>query len=389
MPGNATEDILDAETLARLDLPIRDARGLPPMAYTSGDFFRRETDRLFRGGWMGVAFSHDIPGPGDALPLSVAGVELLLVRDQQRKVRAFHNVCRHRGSTVLQEPARGLSVLRCPYHCWSYGLDGRLRAAPMWEGPGRGRLGSLDAAENALAPIRCGEWQDLIFVNIADNAPPLDRFVAPLDARWQRFDLGALQPFTHAERVVDANWKVVLEGFLEVYHENCLHRSLSYRVAPDGRPTWTDIMEGDVMGFAGVLPAAEAEDAAPALARVPGMPPADPVPVDIVLLFPSTSVAVMADHIVRTIWTPVSPTQTRWRSAWYFVGAEQPSEAQRKACDDVVNFWLEVRAEDLAALLRVQKGLSSWDSAPKEIKFAPFWEEIVRHFQRHVARRLA
>jgi choline monooxygenase len=388
MPSNVTAEILSNERIARLDLPIGEARGLPPKAYTSSDFFNLENDRLFRGGWMSVAFSHDIPNPGDAIPLSVAGVELLVVRDEEQNVRAFHNVCRHRASTVLQAPATGLSELRCPYHCWSYELDGRLRSAPMWEGPGRGKLGSLDARENALAPIRCGEWQDLIFVNVTGTAPPLEKFVALLEQRWQRFDLGALHPFAHSERVIHANWKVVLEGFLEVYHESCLHKNLTYRVDRDGKPTWTDIMDGDVMGFTGALPAVGEDGPAPALPRVPGMPSTGPAPADIVLLFPSTSINVMDDHVVRTIWTPVSPTETRWRSAWYFAGDACRSDTMRKTCEEIVEFWHDIRTEDLGALLRVQKGLSSWDSSPKEIKFAPFWEEIVRNFQRHIVRRL-
>jgi choline monooxygenase len=389
MASDVIEEILSEARNGRLDLPTRDARGLPPKAYTSDAFFKLETERLFRGGWMSVAFSHDISKPGDALPLSVAGVELLVLRDKELNVRAFNNVCRHRASTVLQEPAKGLSALRCPYHCWVYELDGRLRLAPMWEGPRGGKLGSLDAVQTALLPIRCQEWQDLIFVNLTGNAPPLDEFVEALAIRWNRFDLGALVPFAHSERVINANWKVVLEGYLEVYHENCLHKSLSYRVNRDGNPTWTDIMDGDIMGFTGVLPSAGTSDsAASILPRIPGMPPSGPASADIVLLFPLTTINILDDHVVRTIWTPISATETRWRSAWYFVDDALESEAGRAACQQIVEFWHEIRSEDLAALLRVQRGLSSWDSAPKEIRFAPFWEEIVQYFQRHIVRRL-
>ncbi len=388
MHTDKTADILTKQTLAQLDLPLGDARGLPPKAYTSPVFFQQETEALFRGGWMSVAFSHDIPNSGDAIPLSVAGVELIVVRDKKLNVRVFHNVCRHRASTVLQAPATGLNALRCNYHCWSYELTGELLAAPMWVGRGGGRLGSLDAQETALTPVRCGEWQDLIFVNIDGKAAPLEQFVLTLDQRWQCFDLAALTPFAHSERVIDANWKVVLEGYLEVYHEACLHKSLGYRLDADGKATWQDIMEGDLMGFTGALPANSAAEPSPVLQRVPGMPTTGPGPVDIMLLFPSTTINVLEDHVVRTIWTPISPTQTRWRSAWYFVGDASKSDAMRATCDSIVAFWHEIRSEDLGALLRVQKGLSSWDSSAKEIRFSPFWEEILRYFQRHIARRI-
>ena len=389
MNNDPVARILGGDVLKLLEMPIAEARGLPPGAYTRPDFFQLEQERLFRGGWISVAFSHDLPNPGDAMPFSVAGVELLIVRDWERDVRAYHNVCRHRASTVLGAPAKGLKTLRCPYHCWSYGLDGRLLSAPMWEGRSGGR-GSLDAGENALVPINCGEWQDLVFVNIGGEAPALGEFVAPLERRWRGYDLLATTaPFAHAERVIPANWKVVLEGFLEVYHEACLHRSLTYRVDRDGKPTWADVMDGDVMGFAGVLPSKDDDAAASPLRRIPGMPASGKATTDIFLLFPTTSVNVLEDHVVRTIWTPISAEETRWRSAWYFATDPHSSEAARKACADTVDFWHEIRGEDLSAITRVQKGLSSIGFPGKPSRFSPFWEEIVRHFQRHVARRLA
>lgn len=377
------------EALHRLEQPIAEARGLPPVAYTSPEFFRLEQERLFRGGWMSVAFSHDIPAPGDAMPVTMAGVELVIVRDAGHGVRAFHNVCRHRCATVLDAPARGLKNLRCPYHGWSYALDGRLVLAPMWDGPARGGLGKLDADANALAPVACGEWQDIVFVNVDGKSGPLADYVAPLEKRWMGFDLLSRQtPFAHSERVIPANWKAVLEGFLEVYHEACLHPKLNYRVDTQGRPTWTDVIEGDAMGFAGVLPARDPDAAVSVLPRVPGMPATGAVTTDIFLLFPATAINMLEDHVVRTIWTPVSASETRWRSAWYFAADAGASDSIRKACADIVDFWHQIRAEDLSALIRVQKGLSSAGFPHKQIQFSPFWEEIVRHFQRHVARRL-
>ena len=386
---NDTSIAMMREALHRLDLPIAEARGLPPSAYTSPEFFRQEEERLFRGGWMSVAFSHDIPAPGDAMPVTMAGVELLIVRDSKQKVRAFHNVCRHRCATVLDAPTKGLKTIRCPYHGWSYGLDGNLVLAPMWDGPGGGRLGRLDADANALAPVACGEWQDIVFVNIDGMAGSLSDFVAPLDDRWKGFDLLSTRaPFAHAERVIPANWKVVLEGFLEVYHEACLHPTLTYRVDEKGRPNWTDITEGDVMGFAGILPARDPNAAPSVLPRVPGMPATGAATADIFLLFPATAINMLEDHVVRTIWTPVSATETRWRSAWYFAADAGASEAVHNACLNVVEFWQQIRAEDLSAIVRVQKGLSSVGFPEKQIQFSPFWEEIVRHFQRHISRRL-
>ena len=371
--------------IENLDRPLHDARGLPAAAYTHEAFFREEIARIFRRKWLGVAFSHELPNNGDARPLKLAGVELLLVRDNEGRMRAFHNVCRHRASIVLQEPAKGLTALRCPYHCWTYNLDGTLKLAPMWEGPRGGAKGSLDPKENALAELHCGEWQDIVFVNLSTDASPLSEYVAPLEQRWTRFDFTSLSPFGQRERIIDANWKVVMEGLLEVYHESFVHESLGYRVDAKGVKTWNDIMVDDIMGFEGVLPA---DDDAGPLPRIAGMPKAGPVSTDIFLLFPTTSINVMDTHVVRTLWEPVSLNQTRWRSTWYFPTEVVNDPSYRKTCEDIVDFWLTIRSEDLGVVLSTQRGLESWSSASRETRFSPYWEEIVRHFQRHVVRSL-
>jgi choline monooxygenase len=371
-----------------LDRPLHEARGLPPIAYTDATFFEQEVARIFRRKWLGVAFSHELANNGDARPLKLAGVEVLLVRDNDGRMRAFHNVCRHRASVVLQEPAKGLTALRCPYHCWTYNLDGTLKLAPMWEGPRQGARSSLDPKDNALTELRCGEWQDIIFVNLSADAVPLSDYVAPLDQRWKHFDFTALRPFGQRERVIDANWKVVMEGLLEVYHENFVHESLGYRVDAKGEKTWRDIMAGDIMGFEGVLPDTNSDNGGDGLPRIAGMPQTGPVSSDIFLLFPATSINVMETHLVRTLWEPTSLKQTRWRSAWYFPTEVVNDPKYRETCEEIIDFWLTIRSEDLRVVLSIQRGLESWDSAFREIKFSPYWEEIVRHFQRHVVRAL-
>ncbi len=117
-------EILGKEAIIKLRRPVAEARGLPGAAYTSEEFYQLEQERLFPRTWMGVAFAHEIPDPGDAIPVTVAGLPVILLRDKKGEIRAFHNVCRHRAALVLREPEKGLSNLRCPYHAWTYGLDG-------------------------------------------------------------------------------------------------------------------------------------------------------------------------------------------------------------------------------------------------------------------------
>ena len=287
--NTSATDILGADRLARLELPIAEARGLPSEAYTSQALFDLERERLFRRTWMGAAFAHEIPQPGDALPLTIAGVEVIVLRDREGDVRAFHNVCRHRASTVLQEPAKGLAHLRCPYHCWTYDLDGRLKATPLWDGTPKGKNYTLDPAENALVPIRCGVWHDIVFVNLTGDATPLEDYVAPLSKLWAGYDLDSPRPFEHAESTMDANWKVVKEGLLDVYHEEFVHPALSYRIDRDGTKTWEDIMVGRHHGDALRRPRRRRRPPGPVVAETSrnasGRPHAD-------IYFPAVSVGL-------------------------------------------------------------------------------------------------
>ena len=384
-PGRETHPGAIAEDLSK---PIAEARGLPAHAYTDPAWYAREQAQLFRGGWVGVGFSHDIPEVGDSIPMKVAGAEIVVLRGEDGQARAFHNVCRHRAARVLQAPGKGLKSLACPYHSWTYGLDGCLKSAPMFEGPKKGPTGSLDGDAYGLLPVRCHEWRDFIFVNVDGEAPPFEDYTRYLDERWTHFDLAAFPPYTHRDLTLKANWKVVMEGVLEVYHEKFVHPKLDYRIGPDGKQTWIDVLEDDIMGFVGLL--TEGAGGAPSgpLPRVPGMPETGPAVPDIFLLFPNASINVMEDHIVRTIWTPVSPTETHWRSCWYFAPAVADDPAKKKAAEDEVAFWLEIRHEDAPLVEEVQAGLQAWHPTARNTVFSPYWEAIVQHFQKQVVAKM-
>src|SRR5260221_10318874 len=123
-------ELLGRDAIAALQRPLETARALPPAAYTDADFFALERKLVFHRNWIGVAFGHDIPAPGDAMPVDAAGVPLIVLRHPRGAGRAFHNVCRHPRAAIIDAPVRGQPSLRCPHHRWAHGVDGRLRAAP-------------------------------------------------------------------------------------------------------------------------------------------------------------------------------------------------------------------------------------------------------------------
>ena len=111
------------------------ASGLPGFAYSDDDFWRHENDSLFSASWVFAGFVHELSRPGDVVPVTVAGRPLLLVRDKQGTIRAFHNVCRHRCLKLVDKPGNAGAMIRCPYHSWSYSFDGKLRSTPYFGGP--------------------------------------------------------------------------------------------------------------------------------------------------------------------------------------------------------------------------------------------------------------
>ncbi len=146
---------------------------------------------MFRGGWIALLFDHQLPDPGDQMPVEAAGLPLVAVRDRAGDVRVFHNVCRHRASLVVPTPVRGQPTMRSPYHGWAYGLDGTLRATPLWDGQRVTSPEALDRSRLGLREVRCGVWSGVVWIDLSGTAPPLAEHVAPLTALWREIAASA------------------------------------------------------------------------------------------------------------------------------------------------------------------------------------------------------
>ena len=217
--------------LANVIRPIeQQPGGLPNEAYVSDEFAAWEREALLARSWACIASGRRVPEAGDACPIEFAGVPLMMLRGHDGEVRVFHNVCSHRGMALLDKPARLRGAIRCPYHSWTYGLDGSLRSTPMIGGVGRNDCAGFERARHGLKPVRTATWLDAVFVNLSGGAPPFETFIAPVAERWRDFD-GA--PLHHEKRdssfVLDVacNWKLAVENFCEAYHLPWIHPSLN------------------------------------------------------------------------------------------------------------------------------------------------------------------
>ena len=210
------------------------ALGLPGTAYLEG-FFALEQRTIFPRSWCAIAFASDIPEPGDAMPVELGGWPLILVRTQDGSVRAFHNVCRHRGMRILAEPCRALRNFVCPWHSWTYDLEGQCVATPRIGGQRAHQDPDFDCTDVDLRPVATAVWLDMVFVNISGDAPDFKTHIRPLDELLSAYERSAMQVGNGWSMDFSGNWKITVEGALEDYHLPFVHSQFG-AAESDGEP---------------------------------------------------------------------------------------------------------------------------------------------------------
>lgn len=179
--------------------------------YRSPEVYERDLERVVWPGWIVAAHASELAEPGDYLLLDIDRESVIVTRDQEGEVRALVNVCRHRGSRVCVERRGRLHAFVCPYHGWSYALDGRLRSR-------RHMPCGFDRAAHGLKRLRAAVFHGLVFVTFDEWAPALEPALAPLSPPLEPYALEATRVAAMRTYSVDANWKLVVENFMECYH---------------------------------------------------------------------------------------------------------------------------------------------------------------------------
>lgn len=333
-------------------------RTLPAEAYLSEAHFERERQAIFLADWICVARTERLPRPGDYVEVDAAGESVVLVRDRDRRLRGYYNVCRHRGCTLVPSGDRGATGadgrlgagIRCPYHSWTYGLDGRLRKAPFVE--------DVDAYRDRLSlhPVEVDAWGGFVFVRLTAGTPSLADRLGAVPERLRRYGLADLRTAARLVYEVEANWKVIAENYNECYHCGPVHPELC-RIVPafkerggagldwdrgiphrDGAFTFTDTGTTD-------------------RAPLPGLSPEERRRHKGELVYPNLLLSLSADHVTAfTLW-PEGPGKTRVTCDFLF----HPEEMARESFDpsDAVEFWDLVNRQDWEVCRRVQRGMRS------------------------------
>ncbi len=345
---------IDPARLRPVASPLEDARTLPAEAYLSDEVFAWERRHLFEASWVCVGRSDVVARAGDQHAVSIGDEGVLLVRRDDGALRAFSNVCRHRGHELLEPGAStNLRAIKCPYHAWVYSLDGALAGAPRF-----GDVPGFEKADFPLIPAPVAEWHGWVFVNASGDAPPLEEHLGNLEelvGPWAPERMFVAE--TH-EYVVEANWKGITENYHECYHCPSIHPALC-EVTP------TDSGENFPHDGCWVGGSMELKEHAETMSlsgaslgvRIPGLTDKQAREVYYLGLFPNLLVSLHPDYVMTHRMEPLSPGRTRVECAWLF-----PPEATERADFDPAyasEFWDITNREDWRACESVQRGLSS------------------------------
>jgi Rieske 2Fe-2S family protein len=335
---------LQAAELAEVLAPFGASRMLPGSAYTAEPVLAWERRHLFAGAWTCVGRRDELFAGGVTQRAVVAGDVGVLLTVAGEELRGFGNVCRHRGHELLPDggTARRGAVV-CPYHGWSYRLDGGLAAAPRMPTV-------LVASDHGLAEVPVAAWQGWVFVNAAGGAPPLPAYLGALAGLVDPYRPEALTLGARHTYEVAANWKVIVENYHECYHCPLIHPELCKVSPPASGENWA--LPGAWVG--GAMDLRSHAETMSLSGRSAGVfiegAPRDTV--RYVGLFPNLLISAHPDYVMTHRLEPLAPDRTRIGCDWYFPdGVADPAYA--------VEFWDLTNREDWAACESVQRGVSS------------------------------
>ncbi len=332
------------------------AKSLAQRYFVSPEIFAQEQRKIFSEQWILVGHQSQIPKGGDYFISEVGGESLIVVRDQRSAIRGFYNVCRHRGTRLREDPSGHVSAIQCPYHAWTYGLDGRLIGAPHMDGvPG------FDKADYSLHPVNLGLWAGFIFVNLASaSTSPSDRDYMSLE-EWLAQLAGKfpnLPKLRSAKRIdynVQANWKLIFENYSECYHCPGVHPTLSKLSPYDSAEN--DLTEGPFLG--GFMRITKGNSLTMS-GKSCALPIGDFREFDRIFyysIFPNMLLSLHPDYVMVHQLCPLSPDRTLILCDWFF-NPEAFERADFKP-DDAIEFWDMTNKQDWHVCELSQQGIAS------------------------------
>jgi glycine betaine catabolism A len=339
----------------------RGVKTFPQQYFISSEIFAREQEQIFSKLWVLAGHQSELSNPGDYFIAEIAGESLIVIRSpspnghaagEGSTIRGFYNVCRHRGTRLCEEKSGQLRAIQCPYHAWTYALNGRLLGAPhMDEVPG------FEKASYPLHPVNVGLWEGFIFVNLSHAPASLEAWFAPLRGKFSHWNLPQLRSARRIEYDVRANWKLIFENYSECYHCPGVHPALSKLTPYDSAEN--DLDEGPFLG--GFMPITKGQSLTlsgnACACPVGDMTAEDHHRVFYYSIFPNMLLSMHPDYVmVHQLW-PQTPERTLIFCDWFFHSAAAGQRGYNP--DDAIQFWDVTNKQDWHVCELSQQGIAS------------------------------
>ena len=364
------------------------AKTLPQEYFVSPEIFAQDQEKIFSTQWVLVGHQSQLAEAGDYFLSDVAGESLIIVRDKRGEIHGFYNVCRHRGSRLIENRNGQLSAaIQCPYHAWTYGLNGRLLGAPHMDD-----VAGFNKADYSLHGVNLALWEGFIFVNLGASGPltsilsqkerrndgefvSLEDWFAPLNGKFSYWNMSMLQPAKRIEYDVRANWKLMFENYSECYHCPGVHPQLQ-KVSPYDSAE-NDLREGPFLGgFMKINPGKSLTMSGNACAAFVGKIE-NLQQVFYYSIFPNMLLSLHPEYVmVHQLW-PQSPDRTLIVCDWFF--HPEAFERQDFKPEDAIEFWDTTNRQDWHVCELSQQGISSraYEPGPYSVResIPAAWDE--------------
>jgi glycine betaine catabolism A len=365
----------------RPEVAVSDAMTLPQRYYTDPVCFQREMEAIHFDMWLCAGRSSQIPDAGDYFLRQFANASVIITRDDQGNIRAFHNVCRHRGTMLCQQDeGKFAGRIQCQYHAWTYKLDGTLANAPHME-----KVQGFSEADYPLNAIATAEWDGHIFINLSTRPIPFQQHLAGLDKKFAPWRMAALQMVERRVYHLKANWKLIIQNYSECLHCPIVHPLLqkqSHYMSGDNEPPQPTYLGGRMDLREGVQTLTM--DGSTNRGSLPGLSTDAQRHVYYYCILPNFFLNLHPDYMLTfTIW-PKAADQTDIICEWHF----HPEEIRKPGFNpqDAVEFWDITNKQDWALSDLAQQGISSKGYQPGPYSNR---EELLLALDRFVLERVA
>jgi glycine betaine catabolism A len=339
---------------------VQGSRTLPGEHYTSPSLLGDEREKIFAREWSCVGRASRVTHAGQFFTKEIAGESLIVLRDRNRELKAFFNVCRHRGTRICREESgRFGETIQCPYHAWTYSTDGRLVGAPhMQDVPG------FDKSEHPLHQAAIAEWEGFLFVNVSERPEPFEKAFADLHGRFTRFNLPGLAVGHRVRYDVRANWKLVFQNYSECLHCPTIHPKLA-TVLPYQSGA-NDLTEGPFLG--GYMEIRAPNESATMSGQSCGrlvsgeLPEQDRRRGYYYSIMPNLLLSLHPDYVNYYLLEPAAVDRTIVDSEWLFHPDTLADPKNR--IQDAIEFWDLTNRQDWDIVEQSQLGISSRRYAP-------------------------